>query len=228
MLKIENYDIFEAIRKKYKGGTILGVNKALSPLLIKDYSDDFELVVVEVKIRNKEIRIITGYGPQEHWSEAERLPFFLALEEEIIKAELQGTSIIIEMDSNSKLGPGLIPSDPHEQTANGKLLSGIIQRHGLVVANSLSAVCVGKITRRRVTVKSTEESIIDHVIVSTDLVEELESVLIDENGEHALTKIVKTKQGSVTKQSDHNTIITKFNISWNKKVKSDRIEIYTL
>ena len=98
--------------------------------------------MVEVKIHNKEIRILTGYGSQEHWNEAERLPFFLALEEEIIKAELQGTSIIIQMDSNSKLGPGLIPSNPHEQTGNGKILSGIIQRHGLVVANSLTAVCL--------------------------------------------------------------------------------------
>ena len=59
-------------------------------MLIKAYSDDFELVVVEIKINNKEIRIISGYGPQETWNEADRLPFFLALEEEIIKAGLQG------------------------------------------------------------------------------------------------------------------------------------------
>ena len=228
MLKIDNYEIFEAIRKKYNGGTILGVNKALNPLLIKDYNEDFELIVVEVKIRNKEIRIITGYGPQENWNETERLPFFLALEEEIIKAELQGTSIIIEMDSNSKLGPDIIPNDPHQQTSNGKLLAGIIERHGLVVANSLNAVCVGKITRRRITVKSTEESIIDHIIISTDLVKELESVFIDEDGQHALTKIAKTKVGTISKQSDHNSIITKFNISWKKQVKSERVEIYNL
>ena len=73
------------------------MNKALSPMLIKAYSDDFELVVVEIKINNKEIRIISGYGPQETWNEADRLPFFLALEEEIIKAGLQGVSVIIEI-----------------------------------------------------------------------------------------------------------------------------------
>ena len=140
MLKMDNYEIFEAIRKKYNGGTMLGVYKALNPLLIKDYNEDFELIVVEVKINNREIRIITGYGPQEHWKESEKLPFFLALEEEIIKAELQGTSIIIEMDSNSKLGPDIIPGDPHQQTNNGKLLAGIIQRHGLIVANSFATI----------------------------------------------------------------------------------------
>ena len=186
------------------------------------------MIVVEVKIRNKDIRIITGYGPQEHLIEAERAPFFLALEEEIIMAELQGTSLIIEMDSNSKLGPDFIPNDPHLQTNNGKLLAGIIQRHGLIVANGLNAVCVGNITRRRVTVKSTEESIIDHIIISPDLVKELESVLIDEKGEHALTRITKTRQSVIKKQSDHNTIITKFNISWNKKNNTERTEIYNL
>ena len=77
--RLDNYEMFEAIREKYNGGTIIGVNKALSPMLIKAYSDDFELVVVEIKINNKEIRIISGYGPQETWNEADRLPFFLAL-----------------------------------------------------------------------------------------------------------------------------------------------------
>ena len=109
---------------------------------------------------------MTGYGPQETWSEAERLPFFLALEQEIIKAEMQGKSMYIEMDSNSKLGPQIIPSDPHPQSTNGKLLAGIIDRHGLIVANGLDEKCEGAITRRRVTTDSVEESIIDHVLIS--------------------------------------------------------------
>ena len=62
-LKIENFETFEAIRKKQNGGTIIGINKALNPMLIKDYSDEFELVVVEIKLHNKEIRIISGYEP---------------------------------------------------------------------------------------------------------------------------------------------------------------------
>ena len=99
--KLENYEIFEAIRSKYNGGTMLGVNKVLDPVLISDYNEQFELIVVEIKIRNTSIRIMTGYGPQEHWHESERIPFFVALEEEIIKAELQGTSIILEMDQTA-------------------------------------------------------------------------------------------------------------------------------
>ena len=122
-LKVENFEIFEAIRKKQKGGTVIGVHKAFKPMLIEEYSDSFELLVVEIQIRNKEIRIISGYGPQETWKEEERLPFFQALEQEIIKAELLGKSIFIEMDSNSKLGSSMIPNDPHVQSQKWKSFS---------------------------------------------------------------------------------------------------------
>ena len=80
---------------------------------------------------------MTGYGPQENWPESERIPFFLALEEEIVKAELAGKSILIELDANSKLGPQLIQEDLHTQSENGKLLAAIIERHGVVIGNSL-------------------------------------------------------------------------------------------
>ena len=222
-LRINDFEIFEAIRKKPGGGTLIGVHKALNPVLIEEYHDDFELIVVEVKIANKEVRVISGYGPQESWPEIERTPFFNALEKEIAKAELNGKSVYIGMDSNSKLGPQYIGSDPHNQSPNGSILAGIIDRHGLVVANGLTNKCVGSITRKRVT--TSEESIIDHMIISADLVKELVSVLIDEDGQHALTKIAKTKLGAISKQSDHNSIVTKFNISWNKKVKAERVEI---
>lgn len=41
MLKLEKYEIFEAIRKKQNGGTMIGVNKSLNPILIKDYDENF-------------------------------------------------------------------------------------------------------------------------------------------------------------------------------------------
>ena len=73
------------------------------------------------------------------------------------------------MDSNSKLGPGVIPNDPHEQSPNGDILAGVVERHGLIVVNSLRDKCTGLITRRRVTKERIEESVIDHVMVSADL-----------------------------------------------------------
>ena len=171
---------------------------------------------------------MTGYGPQESWPEAERVPFFIALEQEIVKAEMQGKSIIIQMDSNSKLGPQFIPKDPHPQSVNGLLLSGIIGRHGLIVANGVVNKCVGTITRRRQTKETLEESVIDHVLISEDLNDQMESMKVDEEGNNALTKIWKTKKGVKKSISDHNPLITNFNIKWIPKVRSERIEIYNL
>ena len=88
--KNNEYDIFEAIRNnKDKGGTMLGIHKSLNPVLVEEYSDTFELLVTEIKVVEKQIRVITGYGPQESWSDVEKMPFFIALEEEISKARCQ-------------------------------------------------------------------------------------------------------------------------------------------
>ena len=66
---------------------------------------------------------------------------FVALELEIASAEFDGKSIFIELDANSKLGPGIIPQDPHNQTPNGRILAGIIERHALVVINGVVNKC---------------------------------------------------------------------------------------
>ena len=56
--------------------------------------------------------------PKKNLSEIERMPFFLALEQEVIRlrAESAGKYIFIALDENSKLGPELIPSDPQAKT----------------------------------------------------------------------------------------------------------------
>ena len=88
-IKIDGFQVYEAIRKNKKdGGTAIGVHQSLSPFLVKEFEDDFELLVVEAVVEGKHVRIISGYGPQESWSENERLPFFVALEEEILKSRL--------------------------------------------------------------------------------------------------------------------------------------------
>ena len=65
---MDKFIIFEAIRKsKIKGGSILGVHVDLKPVLVKEYSESFELIVVEVEIGTTRVRVMTGYGPQENW-----------------------------------------------------------------------------------------------------------------------------------------------------------------
>ena len=72
---------------------MIGAHKSLEPVLIEEYSEDFELLVIEIKMGNKYVRVISGYGPQENWKLEDKLPFFRALEEEIKKAKLHEKAV---------------------------------------------------------------------------------------------------------------------------------------
>ena len=170
---------------------------------------------------------MTGYGPQENWETNEKMPFFVALEKEISKAVMSGKLVVIELDANSKLGSTYVENDPHEMSANGRILEGIIQRNALIVANGVKGKSHGTITRKRVTTQSVEQSIIDYVLISEELENHMIGCFIDDKREHVLTKISKTKkQGIKRTESDHNSITTKFNLKVNEREKIRKIEIF--
>ena len=43
---------------------MIGAHKGLKPVLINELNDPFEILVIEIEVGNKEIRVISGYGPQ--------------------------------------------------------------------------------------------------------------------------------------------------------------------
>ena len=155
------------------------------------------------------------------------MPFFIALEAEIVKAELAGKSVIIEMDSNSKLGPEYIKGDPNKISPNGKILAIINETHALFVANG-SPRSVGLITRTRNTTDRNERSCIDVVLFSSDLNDYFKSLIIDDERKHVLTKVTKSKKGVMIKESDHNVLITEFTCETNISKKKEKVEIYNL
>ena len=207
---------------------MIGAHKSLDPILIEEYSKDFELLVVEVKIANKEIRIMSGCGPQENWKLDDKMPFFRALEEEVIKAKINNKVVFIQMDANSELGPEWIEGDPHKQTANGTILADILTRQDLIVINGLKKKCSGTITRCRNTKKVKEESVIDFVIGCDEMVDMVDSLVIDEERKYVLTKYHKTKKGVKTQESDHNSLITQVKATWNTNKNVKKIELYNL
>ena len=154
------------------------------------------------------------------------MPFYEALEEEVVKAQAKGKSIIMELDANCKLGTEYIPNDPKPMSGKGKIMAGIVDRHVLCVANGISDKVKGTITRKRSTKDHIEESVIDLVIVSADMVKYIESVHIDEEKLKVLTSFTHTQKGVIKKESDHNSKETRFNIEWEKKVKPQRLEIF--
>ena len=165
---------------------------------------------------NKDVCIISGYGPQENWRLEDKMPFFRALEEEIIKAKMNDKLLYIQLDANSKLGSNVIEGDPHSQSANGKMLIEILHRHAIYLINSIKDKCKGKITRRRITSKVKEESIIDFVLGCEDIVNMTQELVIDEEKKYVLTKYTKTKKGVKIQESDHNSLITHLKATWNR------------
>ena len=141
--------------------------------LIEEYFGDFELIVVEVQLDKKSARFVTGYGPQENLKEEQRRPFFAALDMEIGKAVLNGCSVFIKMESNSKLGKDLIPGNPHNQSPNGRILAEIIKRNS---SNWDNVKEWSPVIKDRV-----DETVIDVVIVSEDLIPEINKKVVDEN-----------------------------------------------
>ena len=114
-IKLCNYECFESVRDNSEGGGVLtAVHKALNPIEIP-VDNECEIVVVEAifaKLKRR-VRLINGYGPQENLPEEKRRSFFNQIDLEVKKAHLAGALIVIEMDSNAKLGPAIIPNDPN-------------------------------------------------------------------------------------------------------------------
>ena len=65
-ISVDDYVIFEHIRKKTVGGGVLtAVHKALNPVSVSDEIDGEEILVVEANLGKRKVRLINGYGPQE-------------------------------------------------------------------------------------------------------------------------------------------------------------------
>ena len=222
LIKIENYEIFEVVRKKGLGGCILtGVHKSLNPILIND-DDELEILTVQAQLGNYSCRFINAYGPKEGNSKDDQtIAFFAKIDQEIKNAKLFGHLCCLQLDANAKLGKNIIPNDPHNMSSNGQLLYDVITRNSMIVCNSLET-CEGTITRRRTTVNGLEESIIDYFIICQDFYSFFVSMKIDSNS--VLTRYVKKKNKIYITKSDHNLLICEFSQKWNSSAKKNKMQ----
>ena len=97
---------------------------------------------------------------------------------EIEKCFLSGDSLVLAGDFNAKLGNDIIKDDIHVMSPNGKLLHALMMKCNLSLLNS-SEVCNGLFTRTRDCQSRKELSVLDYVFVSTDLYQQVKSMLID-------------------------------------------------
>ena len=151
-LKLENYVIYELVRKSRDGGggLALGVLKELQPAWVREGNDEVEALSVIISVKNMKIRCCVAYGCQEGDLIERKDAFWSYLDEEVLQADQLGTGFVLHFDGNLWAGHSLVPGDPRPQNRNGKLFSEFLHRHPqLTIVNSLS-ICEGLITRMRI------------------------------------------------------------------------------
>ena len=226
-LKIQDYEIFENVRSKNKGGSLLtAVHSNLEPVLISE-DDETEILVIQSKLGNYNCRFINAYGPQEYANVEEKINFYSRLDQEIKNAKFFNCLICIELDANAKVGYDIIKKDPNKMSANGEYLLEFVNRNNLVIGNS-TELCQGTITRSRKTINGHEKSVLDYFVMCQDLFSLLRSMKIDEARTHVLTRYSKQNGQYFVTKSDHNLLYCHFNQCWsNKKIEEkSRYEIF--
>lgn len=224
--KLEGYKIFEKYRENTNGGGLMtAVHENLKPIAISDENSEF--LVVDIWGKFGSIRTVNCYGPQENMPLQVRCEFFIELESRIISAKSEKKMICIEGDANSKLGKSWIKGDPHEISANGKMLADLITRQNLVVVNATEK-CYGVLTRYKNTINGAEKSVLDYYIVCQELFQNIIKMTVDEERQFTLSRFYKYKNRMTEIKSDHNIILLNLSLKWCKKQKLDRKEIYNL
>ena len=128
-IDLPGYQVFQLNRPTRKGGGLLTiVDVSLDPVLVAAGEDCAEVLVVQVKVGQLDIRVFNAYGPQEDETN-DSLNFWLGLEKEIIKAKQNNCCIILEMDANAKI------EAENNASKNGQLLLNMCKRQNLEILN---------------------------------------------------------------------------------------------
>ena len=110
-LKIENYIIFELVRKSRDGGggLALGCIKELNPVWVGDGGNDVEALSVVISVREMKIRCCVAFGCQESSKIENKIKLWEYLNEEVQKSKSLGSGLIVHFDGNLWAGPKIIP-----------------------------------------------------------------------------------------------------------------------
>ena len=213
---LSNYQVFELNREKDKkdggkgtagGGIAIGVLHELKPGLTQQGDDDTECLSVQVTVENQDFLCVTGYGPQLGDPAERKEGFWKYLNEEANTAKDRNLGLIIQMDTNSWVGPEIIPKDPNKQNSNGKLMKHFLEQNpALTVVNALQ-LCDGSITRQRNTIVGEEKSVLDVYIVCQKVLGIVKHMKIDHEGKHGLSNFHSKRRGQKVTKSDHHAVI---------------------
>ena len=220
------YQIFELNRTgKSGGGIAIGALADTDPVWISEGDTEVEVLVVEISVAELQIRCIGAYGPQEGAPTEQKENFWARVSAEIGDAVNLEKAIIFQMDGNLWGGSELIKNDPNSQNNNGLRFQQFLEKYPFLSVVNNSDLCTGNITRKRITIKNIEVSILDFFIVCDKLKPFVEKMIIDEDKMYALSNYRKVNGKCVKRDSDHNTLILYMKLEYFLK-KPERIQYF--
>ena len=161
------------------------------------------------------MRVVVAYGPQENESIENKDEFFRDLSIEVEACKVNGDKLMVVGDLNSKLE--CVDEKITPLSSNGKYLEKIVRNSNLKVLN-FGDKCTGKWTH--VIRKSNQKSVIDYIIVDEELSGMVSEMIIDEECLYTPFRRVTENDNTRAQYSDHNTIITKFQIERSNTEKN--------
>ena len=118
------------------------------------------------------------------------------------------------LEANAKVGKSVIKEDQHNISSNGKIMLDLVERHDLMIINSMN-ICEGVVTRERKFDDRVERSSIDYIITCEDLSNYITEMMIDEDRIHTLSRCLKKKTGSTIIKSD-NILLANFYVTFKR------------
>ena len=215
-LKLENYIIFESVRKSRDGGggLALGCVKELKPSWVREGDENVEALSVEIFVKSMKVRCCAAYGCQESDLLEKKLAFGDYLDGEVLQASASDAGLVLHFDGNLWAGKDIIPNDPRPQNKNGKMFEEFLSRnHHLTVVNALS-LCEGLITRSRLKDGKLEKSVLDFFVVCSRVLPFVKRMVIDESKKYILTNYEQIKKGGKASDTDHATEIMDVDHMW--------------
>ena len=98
-IRIRGFQSFSAVRQRNGGGGLyIGIRHGLCESVMTDSGRNAEFITVRINCRDRGLRVILVYGPQEYDSEENRNDFYDSISVEIEQCYLNGDSFILAGD----------------------------------------------------------------------------------------------------------------------------------
>ena len=210
---LPTYEICSRPTKAGKSGIAIGVKlETFKSIIDVTATPNNDILVVQIGMVHKNIRVILGYAPQENEKAETREAFYTELGIEITNCVMADEIPIVIGDMNAKL----VKNDNtiNYISPNGKLLLHMVENHELDILN-FSSKCSGKFTH---VIRTTgASSVLDYALTTSELARCVESILIDEDCVICPFGTKKKKGTTSQKFSDHNPILISFCIEHQKR-----------